>query len=230
MHLQMEQELSISILNGDLKISLKNSILDLYKDYFINNYSITFYLHQAVLDTNHIRCFLCNKELRKEYYLFFIKEKDSNKEKKYYFGIRCAEKLLFIAGKEPIPLFDPLEREKPDKSVQKKNSNRNYVYLKMVPINRELFDAINIVSKAWGDKSLYTMTDTLNYLSSKPDRPTDAWAIIKFNNVILANDNQDRTLLQIVGFLQSIYPSFKSYKFPLMQQVLLDEKVKSYLY
>ena len=124
-----------------------------------------------------------------------------------------------------MPLFNPLtdinDKSKSATNNDKKNDTKEEID-KVLPINRELLNAIALLSIIWDDP-LKSMQNICKFSieSSKPNENGIIW----FNEKV-KKYSKGRTLTQMCDKLREKYTNFKVYNFDNLRKVLLKKGVK----
>ena len=167
----------------------------------------------------------CCGTLKDVYYTFSAINKETKKEESFFVGKSCAEQFLELLKLKKLPLFNPLtdinDKSKSTASNDKKENTKEEID-KVLPINRELLNAIALLSIICDDP-LESMQNICKFSieSSKPNENGIIW----FNEK-LKKYSKGRTLTQMCEELREKYPNFKVYNFDNLRKVLLENKIK----
>lgn len=167
----------------------------------------------------------CCGTLKDVYYTFSAINKETKKEESFFVGKSCAEQFLELLKLKKLPLFNPLtdinDKSKSATNNDKKNDTKEEID-KVLPINRELLNAIALLSIIW-DSPLKSMRNVCKFSieSSTPNTKGIIW----FNEK-LKSDSKGRTLTQMCDELREKYPNFKVYNFDNLRKILLENEIK----
>lgn len=167
----------------------------------------------------------CCGTLKDVYYTFLAINKETKKEESFFVGKSCAEQFLELLKLKKLPLFNPLtdinDKSKSATNNDKKDEAKEEID-KVLPINRELLNAIALLSIIWDDP-LESMQKICKFSieSSKPNENGIIW----FNEK-LKKYSKGRTLTQMCDELREKYPNFKVYNFDNLRKVLLENKIE----
>lgn len=167
----------------------------------------------------------CCGTLKDVYYTFSAINKETKKEESFFVGKSCAEQFLELLKLKKLPLFNPLtginDKSKSTASNHKKENAKEEMD-KVLPINRELLNAIALLSIICDDP-LESMQNICKFSieSSKPNENGIIW----FNEK-LKKYPKGKTLTQMCDELREKYPNFKVYNFDNLRKVLLENKIK----
>lgn len=158
--------------------------------------------------------------LSDRYYLFKYKSKtDKNDSGSFLCGYVAGENFLKLLNHPPIRLFNPLS------SVESKNIEKNKNRISAAssedkkewdPLNKELYQAVNLLCMFWDVQPYGLFLDMILYLRNNPDKRTQKWAVLKFNE-ILGKDSFGRTLEEMIIEFKEKGNKLKSFAFPLMR-------------
>ena len=163
-------------------------------------------------------------DLTERCYVLELCRKETGLKKIYNVGYRVAEDLLDKTGQPYLPVFDLLKSENGGSGREGRGRGRGVSNVeRLSPLNREFFNAINIVLIAWkveepGD----LFKDCLAYLNSCPGLDTKEGFILKFNSAI-SKDGKQRTLTQMLEDVRKEYGDVRNFTFPLMHAILGDK-------
>jgi hypothetical protein len=167
----------------------------------------------------------CCGTLKDVYYTFSAINKETKKEESFFVGKSCAEQFLELLKLKKLPLFNPLtainDKSKSATNNDKKENSKEEID-KVLPINRELLNAIALLSIIWDDP-LESMQNICKFSieSSKPNENGIIW----FNEKV-KKYSKGKTLTQMCDELREKYPNFKVYNFDNLRKVLLEKKIK----
>ena len=204
--------------------SIKNCKCDEAKKQIVEEYDIYPISFVKLLDGQK-REGCCGSTLKDVYYTFSAINKKTKEEESFFVGKSCAEQFLELLKLKKLPLFNPLtdinDKSKSATNNDKKDNTKEKID-KVLPINRELLNAIALLSVIW-DSPLRSMRNVCEF-SIKSSKPNEN-GIIWFNEK-LKNDSKGRTLTQMCDELREKYPNFKVYNFDNLRKVLLKKGVK----
>lgn len=169
---------------------------ELVKVYYIEAIS-----HVKLLN-GQIKKSCTDARLTDQYYCFSYKNKKNSKDAGTFLcGKPTAEHFLQLTGKKPLPLFNPLVGE--NNNLGEHNGiNTQQDRLPMNNQTKEFLEAVNLLIMAW-NVSLYgkLLNDVQNRRKYSHRPPYDSE--IKRLNKIIGDDNQGRTLTQMIDELRA---------------------------
>lgn len=146
----------------------------------------------------------------------------------------CATKLLELTGNQPLPkinLFadnisnttNPIGRN----SKQSLQDDETTFRQTWDPLNLELYKAIYILLKAWNThlKEDSTLANILSFITSKPNRRTQEWTVLKVNKII-GTDRAGRNIHQMISSVEHGNKKVKKINFPEIIKVIENERKK----
>lgn len=151
----------------------------------------------------------CCGKLTTNYYIFNAENKKTKKENLFYAGKHCAEEILKLIGKPKLGLFNPLSIvSHKEQNNNKKSSN---IDNNLVPINKELINAIKIISIAWSSIPPSSILKIIEFTLKNPN-------LINYNGIVWVNnsvskDYKNRTLTEIVQDLKNENPDLRNFTF-----------------
>ncbi|WP_067867882.1 hypothetical protein [Neptuniibacter marinus] len=203
-------------------MSITNCRGDKAKLDIVSNYDIKPVVYVRLLSGQKING--CCGPITDKYYLFEAENKQTKDIDTFCVGYDCGDQLLQLINHNPLQLFDPFQAQ-----YGGQGGGNGGEAQQLHPLNKELRNAIHILCSAWGGKAPKAgLRKFLEYINKNPSRPTNSFAITSFNRIV-SKDAKGRTLTQIIGDIRLKNPNLRNFSFPLMEQVLKDEKQTSNL-
>ena len=166
-----------------------------------------------------------------QYYIFSYSSLKTGEKGTFICGTHVAKDFLFLLGKKPLPLFNPLHEDISQfnsKPHSPQSLSSSIQHEKWDPLAKECYNAIHLIIMAWNlspDGAIWDiLKDILKYYDREP-----FFFKIKSINTIVSNDFNHRTLTEINDEFIKAEPRFIKYDFTLMKKALLQENIKSYL-
>ncbi len=162
----------------------------------------------------------CCGPITDKYYLFEAEHKETKEIENFSVGYDCGDQFLQLTGHTPITLFNPFQAESRQGGGGKgKKGDVTQIH----PLNRELKNAIHLLCSAWGGYAPKgSLRKYLEYINDAPQRATNSFAVIGFNNIV-GKDAKNRNLSQIISDLKAGNPTLREFSFPHMEKVLVEE-------
>jgi hypothetical protein len=196
------------------------------KEKIVSEYNLKPVVYIRLLNGQNIEG--CCGPITDKYYLFEAEHKDTKALESFCVGYDCGSQFLLLIGHPPLQLFNPFQAEPAGNNGGGAGGNGNQQPT-MVPLNKELRNAIHILCSAWGGKAPKGgLRRFLEYIQKNPTRPTNAFAITEFNRIV-GKDAMGRTLSKIIDDLRVDNPTLRQFNFPLMEEVLQAENCVSNL-
>ncbi|WP_019556494.1 hypothetical protein [Thiomicrorhabdus arctica] len=168
----------------------------------------------------------CCGPITDKYYLFEAEHKETKEIENFSVGYDCGDQFLQLTGHAPISLFNPFQAENGQGGGGEGN---NEAGTQIHPLNRELKNAIHLLCSAWGGYAPKgSMRKFLEYINNSPQRATNSFAVVSFNNIV-GKDAKNRNLSQIISDIRADNPTLREFAFPHMEKVLAEENKPSNL-
>jgi hypothetical protein len=199
------------------------------KQKIIEKYNIKPIIHTKILNGQALNgC--CRDEIKDSYYQFVLEEENSKDRYYIVVGKHCADRFIDLGNLEKLSLFNPFQNiggdNKSGKKDTKGNSEDGNQSNAMTPLNKELYQAINLLLIYWGGKPPYgKLEEILQYLRKNPTLNTQSWAIEKFND-ILGKDATNKTLCEMIEYFKRDNPLIE-FSFLNLDKVLENSQQKS---
>ena len=152
----------------------------------------------------------------------------------FFVGEHCGFDFIEILKTENFQISTPVffnpYQSFSEKHMKKITANGliSDTYIKMTPLNKELFIAINLISIAWNKVPYGNLSSILSYCAIAK-RDTQDWAVNSVNRII-GKDIYKRTLLQIYQELQDKYKIRNDYTFHNLNDVINKNGWLNYIY
>lgn len=159
----------------------------------------------------------CCGKLEREYYVFRAKHKKNNNEFSFFVGKHCAEKFLLLINHPKLDLFNLFISETENEHTQNNSNDGNSGLKKIHPINKELIEAIHILTTAWNSPPPSSVITIIEFTHNNEGIVNKMG--IKWFNEKLAYDKQKRTMTEIYLDLKNANKKIRNFSF---------EKLKSY--
>jgi hypothetical protein len=164
--------------------------------------------------------------IKREYYCFSYKSKNSNEEYETFIVGSCAAKhFLKLLNHTPLQMFDIFESHK-EKLNKRKNQTTLIGKEKWNPLAKELYRVINIILMAW-DTNGRTLSKILQEINNNQTREPPP-SLIKSVNTIISKDSKNRTIYEMLDEFRK-ENRIKDFKFPLITEVLKGLLEKNYI-
>lgn len=163
----------------------------------------------------------CGGYLKDKYYAFEYHHKINISDNGGFFvGYDCAEQLfnLLSIDKNDYPLFNPIKQLTAGTTGTggtAGTTSKNKIH----GLNKEVYNAINLMCMAWNTPPYGKILNTYNYVKNPLNKPTQSWAIKDINYII---GRYSTTLTDIVNNLRTLEPNLKIFEFPEMNQIIDD--------
>jgi len=193
------------------------------KQNIVNNYELEPIIYVKLLEGQNRQG--CCGVVTDKYYFFKATHKITQDIEDLIVGYDCANQFLELIGHQRLRLFNPLQGQANGNGGDNDEGGNN---IQMAPLNKELSNAIHLLCCAWGRVPSGSLKNNLDYIRSRPDRPTNDFAIINFNRII-SYDNQGRTLTEIIDDLRIDNPNLRQFTFNNMELILQNSNEVSHL-
>ncbi|MBB5018181.1 hypothetical protein HNQ59_001466 [Chitinivorax tropicus] len=136
----------------------------------------------------------------------------------FHVGYSCAADFYRLTGTTEPPLFNPLKEEHTNSKTSTQSSTRttSTSIATLCPFNREIYDAINILTLSWGPPR-EPLRDILMAVYQQPNSPIVDNYVLHLNNII---GKGKHTITQMVAALTTKHPTMKQFTFPLVEAKL----------
>lgn len=201
---------------------------DRTKQEIVEKYDLTPISYVKLLNGQNKKC-CCNDRLTDSYYTFSAIEKNTKKEYSFFAGISCARKFLTLLNISPLLLFNPLIIDVENYYITRKENkeSKRKTILNFHPINKELLEAICLLSIVW-DSPLLSMNKIVSYTRNRYSIP-NIKGVYWFNEKI-GNDSKGRTLTQMCDDLRINNPTLKHFKFENLKKILIENFPESMIF
>lgn len=149
----------------------------------------------------------CCGPVTEEFHVFRVKSRKTSGQKSDYIvmGPSCAKSLYLLLNVTPNKPLQPTV-------AFQKGSDIPEIYHRLCPFNRQLHDAIWLLSLSWRMLPKHHLLEALQAIYARPDEPVPAQWAEKFA-ATLKKDRQGRGMVGLMADLRKTWPQLRWFSF-----------------
>jgi len=192
------------------------------KEQLVINYEVEPILYLKLL-ANQEKNGCCGK-LTDSYYIFTAIHQSTRKESTFFVGKHCAEEILKLVTKPPLPLFNPLRIDQQNLGQANNGNVRPHNRPNIHPVNRALIRAIAFISMSWNRPPSSGLLKIINFTNNRPNYINHK-GVKWVNEYIINYDEQNRTLQQMYLELRAENPNMRDFNFDVLRNSFIENNL-----